>query len=311
MNRYGIYQVTIPLPFWNGNVHCYLAQREGKWTIIDTAMNQEVTRESWKATFSKHGINPKHDVERILITHHHADHFEYARELQQQTGADVFLSEKEQSLALSVLDRESFTEFYLAAGMSKELVKQLQPVNKIDTSFPNNLFTIDTNRLYPIGELLFEALHMPGHSDGHICFYNREEQLLLSGDHLTKEAIPYISYHGYGDENPLSSYLATLKRIKLMKISLVLPGHGPIFTDVQERITELLHHYEERIGFVLEQITGEMNAYEVSQSLFPVDSSVFDQWIAIGETNAYLRYLASIGEISVYKKGKQFKYVRM
>ncbi|OIK09059.1 hypothetical protein BIV60_24910 [Bacillus sp. MUM 116] len=128
---------------------------------------------------------------------------------------------------------------------------------------------------------------------------------------MTKETIPYISYHGYGDENPLSSYLATLKRIKLMKISLVLPGHGPIFTDVQERITELLHHYEERIGFVLEHITGEMNAYEVSQSLFPVDSSVFDQWIAIGETNAYLRYLASIGEISVYKKGKQFKYVRM
>lgn len=311
MKRYGIHQVTIPLPFWNDNVHCYLALREGKWTIIDTAMNQEETSVRWKVAFSEYGVDPQRDVERILITHHHPDHFEYARELQQQTGAEVFLSEQEQSLIYSVLDQEEFSAFYLASGMPKELVKQLKPVNKSANQFPNNMRTIETNGIYQIGELLFEAIQMPGHSDGHICFYNREEQILFSGDHLTRETIPYISYHGYGNENPLSTYLSTLKSMQLMKISMVLPGHGPIFTDAQERITELLHHYEELIGFVLQQITGEMSSYEVSNTLFPVNSSVLKQWIGLGETNAYLRYLVAKGEIGVYKDGNQFKYVKI
>ena len=125
--------------------------------------------------------------------------------------------------------------------MPEELVKQLQPVNKSANGFLNSLRPLETNALYGIGEFLFEALYMPGHSDGLICFYNREEQILLAGDHLTRETIPYISYHGYGNENPLSSYLDSLKSMQKMKISMVLPGHGPIFTDAQARITEILH----------------------------------------------------------------------
>ncbi|MGG2026106.1 MBL fold metallo-hydrolase [Gottfriedia sp. S16(2024)] len=311
MKGYGIYQVTIPLPFWNDNVHCYLARREGKWTIIDTAMNRNETRLAWEAAFNKYSIEPLRDVERILITHHHPDHFEYARELQQQTGANVFLSEKEQAVAQNNLDAESFSRFYLTAGMPQKLVKQLQPVNTSANRFPKNVCIIETNRLYPIGELLFEAIQMPGHSDGHICFYNSEEQILLSGDHLTRETIPYISYHGYGNKNPLSMYLETLKTMQLMEISLVLPGHGPIFMDAQERINELLHHYEERIGFVLEKITGEMSAYQVSNTLVPIGSSVLEKWIALGETNAYLSYLVAKGEIREYKDGLQNKYVRL
>ncbi|PEL09960.1 MBL fold metallo-hydrolase [Bacillus sp. AFS017336] len=310
MKGYGIYQVTIPLPFWNDNVHCYLARRDGMWTIIDTAMDRNETRLAWNAAFTEYGVEPNRDVERILITHHHPDHFEYARQLQQQTGANVFLSEKEQVVAQNSLDAESFSRFYLSAGMPQELIMQLQPVNTSANRFPNNMCTIETNRLYPIGELLFEAIQMPGHSDGHICFYNSEEQILLSGDHFTRETIPYISYHGYGNKNPFSEYLETLKQMQLMKISLVLPGHGPIFNDAQVRINELLHHYEERIGFVLEQITGEMSAYQVSNTLLPMRSNVLEKWIALGETNAYLSYLVGKGEIREYKDGVQNKYVR-
>ncbi|MFF3024412.1 hypothetical protein ACFVRR_17440 [Gottfriedia sp. NPDC057948] len=88
-------------------------------------------------------------------------------------------------------------------------------------------------------------------------------------------------------------------------------GHGPIFMDAQERINELLHHYEERTGFVLEQITGEMSAYQVSNTLFPIGSSALEKWIALGETNVYLSYLVAKGEIREYKDGLLNKYVRM
>ncbi|WP_163100223.1 MBL fold metallo-hydrolase [Peribacillus alkalitolerans] len=310
MNQFGIYQVSIPLPYWNDSVHCYLGQNEGKWTIIDTSMNNEKTRQCWEAAFSRFKINPKREVERIFITHHHPDHFEYASELQRQTGADIFINQKEQS-NLIFLEKESFSSYYLTAGMPQELVMQLHPVNHSTKKFPNNIHTFDPNVQYPIGELHFEAIQMPGHSDGHICFYNREEQILISGDHLTRETIPYISYHGYGDVNPLSTYLETLMNMLSMKISLVLPGHGPNFTDAKERIIELIHHYETRISHVLALVTGEMSAFEISNTLFPNNTTVLDQWIALGETNAYLNYLTAKGKIGVLKEHHVNKYFRL
>jgi len=311
MNQYGIYQVTIPLPIWNDNVHCYLAQREGKWTIIDTAMNREETRECWTRAFSEKGIDPKRDVEQILITHHHPDHYDYADELQQQTGAAVFLSEKEQLLAKNQLDDESYQSFYRAAGMPEEMIKQLRPVNRPANQAQRNLQTIEPNKQYAIGELLFEALHMPGHSDGHICFYNREEQILLSGDHLTRETIPYISFHGNGDENPLATYFSTLENMKSLPISHVLPGHGPVFSDAQERIREILYFYEERVAQILSFVKSEMTAYEVSRVLWQKELPAFEQWVLLGETIACLRYLVSKGEIRFHEEDRVHRYRKM
>ncbi|MDN3017181.1 hypothetical protein PH210_13365 [Paenibacillus sp. BSR1-1] len=87
--------------------------------------------------------------------------------------------------------------------------------------------------------------------------------------------------------------------------------YGPVFLDAQEQITELLHHFENRIDFVLKKITKEMTGYEISQTLFTDRNSVLEQWIGIGATNAFLQYMVSKGEVRVDKVGKQYKYKRV
>src|SRR5699024_9991456 len=88
MTHFGITQLTIPLPFWNDNVHCYMGkQDDGKWVIVDTGLKTEETEQHWLNQFRLLNINPVSDISRILITHHHPDHFGFAHELQKWTNA--------------------------------------------------------------------------------------------------------------------------------------------------------------------------------------------------------------------------------
>ncbi|QRG69063.1 MBL fold metallo-hydrolase [Brevibacillus choshinensis] len=312
MEQYGLHQVSIPLPFWNDSVHCYLGRRDGKWVIVDTGLNTQDTQRAWEAAFARHGIDPQQDVERILLTHHHADHFGFAGVMQEWTGAPILLSDQERELAHYAWTSENFLHFYRSTGLPDELVLQLketptafvQPVSP----FPAHLQKIENGDRYQIGELEFEAIHMPGHTRGHICFYEKQHKWLISGDHFTRETIPYISYHGYGDPNPLKTYLDTLKAMKAMEIAAVLPGHGPIFYDAQERIRELTDHFEGRLALVQSYAVHGRSAYEISQKLFPSGRSVFQQWIDLGETNAYLQYLVAAGDLQAGEEGQVRSY---
>ncbi|MFD2370340.1 MBL fold metallo-hydrolase [Brevibacillus sp. GCM10020057] len=312
MEAFGLHQVSLPLSFWNDRVYAYMGQTDGKWTLVDTGIYGSDTRKAWEAAFARHGIAPETDIERILLTHHHADHFGFAGEMQQWTGAQVLLPTVEQELAAHAWTPEGFRAFYRAQGLPEEIISELADnataMNRQIPPVPQDVADLPENTTYRIGELMFEALKMPGHTSGHICFYNRDEQILISGDHFTREVIPYISYHGYGDENPLATYLDTLRRMRSLPISLVLPGHGPAFTDAQERLEELLAHFMARLERVREIVGADMTAYEVSQALAAKELPHFQQWILLGETNAYLRYLAEQGELAVDTEASVVRY---
>lgn len=307
MEQYGLYQVTIPLPFRLNHVHGYLAHDEDGWTVIDPGLNREETRQAWAKAFADHGIVPERDVHRIIVTHYHPDHFGFAGSMQQWTKAPIYMSEIGQKIGMSAWTEERFTynrTFYEQAGLPEELRQHLK---ENDTAFyhlvrplPATMKPLVDGHTYRIGKLEYEAIHTPGHAEGHICFYNGEHGVLIAGDHILKKITPNISYHGYGDPNPLATYLQSLQQISSRNISLALPGHGPVFTDAKERIAEITRHHEERLAFILERISGVMTAYEISCALFDRELSVHEQRFAIGETIAHLRYLQETGNITVY-----------
>ena len=86
-----------------------------------------------------------------------------------------------------------------------------------------------------VGALTFEALQTPGHSVGGLCFLERNEKVLFSGDTLFAGAIGRTDHPG-GD------YDLMMKSIweKLMGLdgdTKVLPGHGPSSEIAKERMT--------------------------------------------------------------------------
>ena len=84
-----------------------------------------------------------------------------------------------------------------------------------------------------IGDLVFDVLHTPGHSEGSICLYEERHGLLLSGDVLFAGAWGRTDLPG-GDE---AQMIASLDRLasQLPGPTRVLPGHGPETTIERER----------------------------------------------------------------------------
>lgn len=304
MKEYGLYQVTLSLPFRLNHVHCYLARKEDAWTIIDTGLHTEKTRSEWAEAFAAHHLNPEQQVEKIILTHYHPDHFGFSGALQEWTGAPVYMSEEGKRNSLSTWTEETFQrnrQFYESHGMPQDINSKLAENDRAFYSlvrpFPQSYRLLKEGQSIQIGELYYEIIHTPGHAEGHLCFYNKEEKIFIGGDQILRKITPNISYHGYGNPNPLNQYLGSLQQLQKLDIKLLLPGHGPIFSDVHERIAEIISHHEDRLHQLHGIIRGEMTAFEACQKLFERELSTHEIRFAIGETIAHLNYLVARGEL--------------
>ena len=83
-----------------------------------------------------------------------------------------------------------------------------------------------------IGDLVFDILHTPGHSEGSACLYEERRGLLLSGDVVFAGSYGRTDLPGGNDEQMVAS-LARLAR-GIPGPVRVLPGHGPETTVERE-----------------------------------------------------------------------------
>lgn len=75
-----------------------------------------------------------------------------------------------------------------------------------------------------IGDLVFDVLHTPGHTEGSVCLYEERHALLLSGDVLFAGSYGRTDLPG-GDDERMAASLARLAREVPAGVR-VLPGHG-------------------------------------------------------------------------------------
>ena len=74
----------------------------------------------------------------------------------------------------------------------------------------------------------------PGHAPSHVCLFQPERRLLISGDHLLGRISLFFDY-GYSPD-PVGEFLRSLDVVEALHARLCLPGHGRTFTDVHAHI---------------------------------------------------------------------------
>jgi hydroxyacylglutathione hydrolase len=78
-----------------------------------------------------------------------------------------------------------------------------------------------------LGGFSFDVLHMPGHTSGSICLYERSRALIVTGDTvLARGTLPVVTHSGSSGE-----HLESLERLASLRARLLLPGHGPLSDD--------------------------------------------------------------------------------
>jgi glyoxylase-like metal-dependent hydrolase (beta-lactamase superfamily II) len=78
-----------------------------------------------------------------------------------------------------------------------------------------------------LGGVSFDVLHMPGHTSGSICLYERSRSLIVTGDTvLARGTLPVVTQSGSSGE-----HLESLERLASLRARMLLPGHGPVSDD--------------------------------------------------------------------------------
>jgi glyoxylase-like metal-dependent hydrolase (beta-lactamase superfamily II) len=146
------------------------------------------------------------------------------------------------------------------------------------------------------------AVHTPGHTPGHLCFYEERTGLLLTGDHVLPRITANVSLHPQSGSDPLGDYLASLERLRKYADSPVLPAHEWRFEGLGERIDTIVAHHEERLEATAALVAaGAGTVWEVATRLGwsrPWEEiHGFMRRAAVGETQAHLVLLERRGRL--------------
>jgi len=298
-----IYQLRLPLPFALNHVNVYLIQAATGWTILDCGINWEKGRAVWQETFSELNISGA-DIEKIVLTHVHPDHFGLAGWLYNAAKAagreiDIYASPREDQQAQDVWrgERLDFNLWLQDNGMPDEMAGNVDgsmgDTFAMTLPHPPPFKHIQPDDTIRLGERDFTAIHAPGHSDGQLIFHDEDEKLLLSGDHVLMKITPNIGLWENTDPNPLGQYMQSLRQLSELEVRLALPGHRSLIEDWSGRIAELLLHHEHRLDLVMEALGKRRNTpYAVANYIFETERFSAHEWrFAIAETLSHLEYL--------------------
>ena len=158
------------------------------------------------------GAEPK----LLLLTHGHFDHVPDVARIKRRFGCQV-------GCHADTVPMISERDFFRKAGFELE----------IETVQPD--FLIEATREREFLALKFEVLEVPGHSPDSLCFFSREDELLVGGDVLFAGGVGRWDLPG-GDGELLFEGIKT-KLFPLGDNVTVLPGHGLPTTIGHERKT--------------------------------------------------------------------------
>ena len=315
------FRIEIPLP--NSplkSLNSYLIKGPDRSLIIDTGMNREECLAPMLSSLEELHV----DLDRtdLFITHVHADHLGQAGKLA-KAGSKVYFNELEAGMINAGTERaeERFKKFfnlYLSNGFPEDELNQAmanhpgrryRPRHELKFSFLKDEDTID------VGEYSFRVIETPGHSPGHLCLYEDNKKILVSGDHILFDITPNITCWAEL-ENPLKAYLESLEKVSTLDVNLVLPGHRNGWTDHKKRITELQNHHKSRLNEVLVALgKGDKSAWDIAPHIkWDINVSswerfpVVQKWFALGETLAHITFLEADGRVGRRSEDSKIVY---
>ena len=156
-------------------------------------------------------------LSKIFITHGHLDHAAGARELADKFNVDIEGPQIEDEFLTSTLEMQG-----KSYGM--ENAKNFTPDRWLN----------EGDQIELDGEKL-DVYHCPGHTPGHVIFHHKESKLAIVGDVLFQGSVGRTDLPG----GSMDALIAAIRE-KVLPLGddiTFIPGHGPISTIGQERLT--------------------------------------------------------------------------
>lgn len=303
-----VFVIKLPLPGRQpGPVNVYLFKGE-KNALIDTGMLQ--TAHILKKALAEHGLTFA-DIDRIIVTHGHPDHYGAAKQIVKGGKAKVYAHSADKKVIET--GREVSTKRY------KTFLKMLGVPNSVGIllwllsymfKFMANKCNVDImlseEDEIELGTYQVKIIETPGHSKGSICLFMENEQVIFCGDaiieHITPNAFVILE-----ENNTLpvrlsqDEFYQSLGKIKKLSPSIAYSAHGKDVCDIHEMIAGYERAFAERKNNIMFLVrSGEKNLYRIARLLFPEIGGLrlpLEIFLSISEVYTTIQMLQKEGKV--------------
>lgn len=307
----GVWKITLPIPFPLRTVNVYALVDADGWVLVDAGMGTPEAREAFAAGLERADLRVD-NLKGIVLTHHHPDHIGLSGELQEESGATVYMhpiDERSVRIIWEGTMPERFgrvSSFFRQHGLERTELWYTQADPKAVRTIlrvpPHEAFTLVEDGEYRVlaGER-YRVIWVPGHADGQIVLFRERDGVFIAADHVLPRITPNVGLYSEHDRlNPLGDYLASLRKVEDLPASVVLPGHGEPFTDLAGRVREIIQHHHDREEQILALLRERpQHAAEITRQMFPSRRIQSHEALrmAVAEILAHLEHMRSAGRV--------------
>ncbi|MFC4783205.1 MBL fold metallo-hydrolase [Nocardioides sp. MAHUQ-72] len=309
-----VHRIPLPLPTDGLRaVNVYVIDTGHGLTLVDGGWAIDEGRTLLEKSLGEIGSSFA-DITRFLVTHVHRDHYTLAAVLGREVGAHVSLGLGDKPTLDLLHGADESTDdptlLVLRSTGAHRIAEEWQRftdgrVPDLGTwGYPDSW--LEGDHAIEVGDRTLDAVHTPGHTQGHYVFAERAAGLLFAGDHVLPTITPSIGFEPVPVRQPLRDFMGSLAKVRDLPDLTLLPAHGPVAPSSHARVDQLLDHHEERLAHCLEVLGGgPATAYDVAGEL-PwtrhehrlADLDTFNAALASLETKAHLELLVARGQAS-------------
>ena len=300
----GVFRITLPLLGEKpGPVNTYLFVGKNI-TLLDTGTVESA--DLLETALTELGLNFS-DIDQVLITHGHIDHYGAANQSVRKAGGGIRVAAHEadvQRIETGVdVSRETTEDFARLMGVPKNYRQEMQSLNKFIRLLAENCrvdFTLNDGDEIQLGNYSGKVISTPGHSKGSVCLYFEKEKVLFSGDHILGHITPNAlvmldDKHDLPVRLSQKEFYRSIARIEQLFPSTIYPAHGEAISDLKKIVEGYRNNFAERENNIISILrSGEQTVYKIARKLFPEIGGSrlsLDITLAISEVYTHLQVL--------------------
>jgi glyoxylase-like metal-dependent hydrolase (beta-lactamase superfamily II) len=300
----GLFRLRLPLP-WPGVPHCNawaVASGDG-FVLFDTGMFEPESIFHLERALAM--CNLRIEQARLVVcTHAHTDHCGQAPPILERAGCELWMHPNHEHLNRMIEDPEAVSarrlEIARQSGVPEEPLRRYAAERSTRGSGiagpiePDRDLIAGMGIVTDLGEwIVYET---PGHAPSHVCFFQPERRLLVSGDHLLGRISLYFDY-GYSPD-PVGEFLSSLDVAERLGARLCLAGHGRTFTDVHAHIQGNRALVGERLEAVQQALAGApLTVFEIVPHVYGDSLSQQNAHWLLSKILCYLTHLQALGKV--------------
>jgi glyoxylase-like metal-dependent hydrolase (beta-lactamase superfamily II) len=300
----GLWRLRLPLP-WPGVPHCNawaIASGSGI-VLVDTGMHEPGSLAQLERAMDQVNLRLEH-VRLLVCTHAHSDHWGQAAPIMERAGCELWMHPDHAHTTASANDPKAALARRLEVGRQSGVSPQaLAAYAEQAKNFPSGIAkVVAPDRALVEGVTIetdlgvWTAYETPGHAPSHVCLFQPERRLLISGDHVLGRISLFYDY-GYSPD-PVGEFLASLDKVDALDARLAVSGHGKPFVDVHGHIEGNRKLVAERLTAVHGSVSAaSKTALEILPDVYSQPVNVRNATWFLSETLCYLRHLEAQGRV--------------